>query len=62
MNKLKKSYLKSLCCQVMSLTSSEKTIKKFLQESLFWNREKAGKFTEQHCRPFPFTVPEYTPF
>lgn len=46
----------------MSLTSSEETAKKFLQESLFWNRERAGKFTEQHSRPFPLTVPEYTPF
>ena len=40
----------------------EETAKKFLQESLFWNRERAGKFTEQHSRPFPLTVPEYTPF
>lgn len=61
MNKLKKIFEVSLLSG-MSLTSSEETAKKFLQESLFWNRERAGKFTEQHSRPFPLTVPEYTPF
>ena len=61
MNKLKKIFEVSLLSG-MSLTSSEETAKKFLQESLFWNRERAGKFTEQHRRPFPLTVPEYTPF
>ena len=61
MNKLKKIFEVSLLSG-MSLTSSEETAKKFLQESLFWNRERAGKFTEQHSRPFPHTVPEYTPF
>ena len=61
MNKLKKIFEVSLLSG-MSLTSSEETAKKFLQESLFWNRERAGKFTEQQSRPFPLTVPEYTPF